>query len=285
MALTHGKHAYVEKPLSLSIEQGKELVALAGEKGLYIGGAPDTFLGAGIQTAIAAIDKGLIGRPIAGTAFMTCRGHESWHPAPEFYYEVGGGPMLDMGPYYVTALVSMLGPVESVKGYAEISFPERTITSKPQYGKVIKVETPTHIAGLIKFKNGAIITIITSFDIHAANLPVIEIYGSDATLTVPDPNGFGGNVTVTSKAKTKSFLLFINKNKQFHKIPLVEGYTQNSRGLGLSDMASAILGKRDARATATMTCHVLDVMLGILESAKTGEEYRLSTSCERPKRL
>ncbi len=288
LALTNGKHAYVEKPLSLSIEQGKELVALAGEKGLFIGGAPDTFLGAGIQTAIAAIDKGIIGRPIAGTAFMTCRGHESWHPAPEFYYEVGGGPMLDMGPYYVTALVSMLGPVESVKGYAEISFPERTITSKPQYGKVIKVETPTHIAGLIKFKNGAIVTIITSFDIHAANLPVIEIYGSDGTLSVPDPNGFGGDVMVMLPGKMnriKAFLPFVKQNRLFNKIPLVKGYTQNSRGLGLSDMASAILEKRDARATATMTCHVLDVMLGILESAKTGEEYMLTTTCERPKRL
>lgn len=284
LALLNGKHVYVEKPLALSIEEGLELLELANSRGLYVGGAPDTFLGSGIQTAVKAIANGAIGRPVAGTAFMTCHGHESWHPAPEFYYELGGGPMLDMGPYYVTALVAMLGAIEKVTGFAEITYKERTITSKPKCGKTIAVETPTHIAGVLKFKNGAVVTIITSFDIYAANLPIIEIYGSEGTLTVPDPNAFSGAVTLNKFGKA-SFSPLPPFKKKFQSLPLVKGYTANSRGLGLSDMADAILNKRKARAGIALTSHVLEAMLGILESAKTGKEYVLETTCEKPELL
>ena len=127
---------------------------------------------------------------------MTCHGHESWHPDPEFYYEVGGGPMLDMGPYYLTALVNLMGPISRVTGSARITFPERIITSQPKYGKRIKVEAPTHVAGVMDFANGAVGTIITTFDVWAANLPRIEIYGTEGSLVVPDPNTFGGAVMV-----------------------------------------------------------------------------------------
>jgi predicted dehydrogenase len=167
-ALEAGKHVYVEKPLAVAREDGQAILELAKSKNLLVGCAPDTFLGAGLQTCRKLIDDGWIGEPVAATAFMTCHGHESWHPDPEFYYEIGGGPMLDMGPYYLTALISLLGPVDRVTGSSRITFPERTITSQPKYGKQIKVETPTHIAGVIDFASGAVGTIITSFDVWSA---------------------------------------------------------------------------------------------------------------------
>ena len=164
-ALEAGKHVYVEKPLSLTYAEGKALVSLAEERGLLLGCAPDTFLGAGQQTCRRIIEEGLLGDIIGATAFMVCHGHESWHPGPEFYYKKGGGPMFDMGPYYLTALVNMMGPVEWVSGMTAISVPTRTITSQPKYGQVIDVEVPTHVNGLLRFANGAIGNIITSFDV------------------------------------------------------------------------------------------------------------------------
>ncbi len=170
------------------------MLEMAASRKLRIGCAPDTFLGAGLQTCRKLIDEGAIGFPVAATAFMLCHGHEGWHPNPEFYYQVGGGPMFDMGPYYLTALVSLLGPVVRVSGSARASFSERTIGSAPKKGQKIKVEVPTHVTGLLDFANGAIATMITSFDVWGHTLPHIEIYGSEGTLSVPDPNTFGGPV-------------------------------------------------------------------------------------------
>jgi predicted dehydrogenase len=184
-ALEVGKHVYVEKPLATTREDAQKIIIKAKEKGLKVGCAPDTFLGGGIQTCRKLIDDGWIGTPVVSTAFMTCHGHESWHPDPEFYYKKGGGPMLDMGPYFLTALVNLMGPVQRVSGSAQITYPERTITSKPKYGDRIEVQVPTHVAGVLDFKSGAVGTIITSFDIWAANLPRIELYGSAGTLSVP----------------------------------------------------------------------------------------------------
>lgn len=274
-ALEAGKNVYVEKPLSLNYEQGKELVALAEEKGLLLGCAPDTFLGAGIQTCRHLIDEGLIGDVIGATAFMVCHGHESWHPGPEFYYKKGGGPMFDMGPYYLTALVNMIGSVESVSGMTAISMPTRTITSQPKYGQIIDVEVPTHVNGLLRFSNGAIGNIITSFDVWGSVLPRIEVYGTRGSLIVPDPNGFGGEVLLKQYFDT-----------EFKICPLVTCNSENSRGIGLSDMANALLsGRRNHRACGRLALHVLEIMEKIHTSSDEHREIRLESSCEKPEAM
>ncbi len=176
-AIAAGKNVHCEKPLAVDRKDGAKVLAAAKEKGVLVGCAPDTFFGAGIQTSRKLIDDGWIGTPVAATAFMTCHGHEGWHPDPEFYYEVGGGPMLDMGPYYLTALVNLMGSISRVTGSARITFPERVIGSQPKRGKRIPVEAATHVAGVMDFASGAVGTIITTFDVWFANLPRIEIYG------------------------------------------------------------------------------------------------------------
>lgn len=270
-ALHAGKHVYGEKPFAIAREDGLRMIALSKEKGLLIGSAPDTFLGAGIQTARKLIDDGWIGRPVAATAFMTCHGHESWHPAPEFYYEVGGGPMFDMGPYYLTALVSLLGPIAEVTGQTRVTFPERTITSEPQKGKKIAVEVPTHVTGLLSFRDGAVATVLTSFDVWASHLPRIEIYGSEGSLSVPDPNTFGGPVLVR-RAGAESW----------SEVPFTHGFAENSRGVGVADMVRAIQSGSSPKAAMEMAFHVLDAMHAIHESEEQGRRIALCSTCERP---
>lgn len=270
-SLEAGKSVYVEKPLAITREDGRKMLALAKSKGLLVGCAPDTFLGGGIQTCRKLIDDGWIGKPVAATAFMVCHGHESWHPDPEFYYKIGGGPMFDMGPYYLTALVNLVGPVARVTGSAKVSFSERTITSEPKYGTKITVDTPTHIAGVMDFENGAVGTIITSFDIWSAHLPCIEIYGTEGSLTVPDPNTFGGPV-----------LLKRPDTKEWTEIPLAYGYSVNSRGLGVSDMADALNNSRPHRANGDLAMHVLDIMHGFHDSSRDGRHYMITDKCKRP---
>lgn len=270
-ALEAGKHVYGEKPLTISLEDGKRMQELARKKGLLIGNAPDTFLGGGLQTSRKLVDEGWIGTPVAATAFMMGPGHERWHPDPEFYYKEGGGPMFDMGPYYLTALLSLLGPVSRVTGSAQITYPERTITSEPKRGQNIEVEVPTHISGVLDFESGAIGTIITSFDVWHHNMPWIEIYGSEGTLRVPDPNTFGGPV-----------LLKRHDAAEWAEIPLTHGFIENSRGLGLVDLAYAIEQKRLPRANGEMAYHVLEIMHGFHEASNKGQHYHLQSSCERP---
>lgn len=272
--LEAGKHVYVEKPLSISLQDGEKILKFSREKGLLAGGAPDTFLGAGLQTCRKLIDEGRIGRPVAASAFMTSHGVESWHPNPEFFYQVGGGPLFDMGPYYLTALISLVGPVKRVTASAGISFPERKITSEPLNGEMIKVNTPTHIAGVLDFENGAIGSLITSFDIWGANLPFIEIYGETGTISVPDPNTFGGPVSIR-----------MQNEKEWQQVPLIPGYEANSRGIGPADMAEAILEGRPHRANSELTYHVLETMHGILQASEEGRHYHLKSSTEKPKPL
>ncbi|NMP37533.1 MAG: Gfo/Idh/MocA family oxidoreductase [Clostridiales bacterium] len=269
-ALNAGKNVYSEKPLAATLEQGAQLKKLAAEKGLFLGGAPDTFMGAGIQTCRKLIDEGAIGTPVGAAAFMICRGHESWHPDPEFYYKHGGGPMLDMGPYYLTALVNLLGPVEAVSGMTRASFPQRLITSEPKNGTVIDVDVPTYTTGLLRFKSGAIGTIFTTFDVHYTQGARLEVYGSEGTLLVPDPNGFGGDV-----------MLLRAGSKEYEKIPLCFNYETNSRALGLADMAKAMQTGRHHRANSDQTYHVLEIMESIIKSSDSGHTITLGSGLER----
>lgn len=273
-ALENGKHVYGEKPLAVEREDGKRILDFAKQKGLYVGNAPDTFLGAGIQTCKKLIEDGWIGQPVSATAFMMVPGHERWHPDPAFFYKKGGGPMFDMGPYYLTALIALMGPIRRVTGSAQTTYPERTITSEPKYGEKIVVETPTQINGVLDFESGAVCSIITSFDTWYHRLPNIEIYGTEGSLAVPDPNTFGGPVYVRRK-----------DGERWNEIPLLNGFDNNSRGLGVAEMADAILTNRKSRIDGELAYHVLDVMHGIHESSQKGRHYETVSSCMKPESL
>lgn len=270
-AVNAGKSVYNEKPLTITRKEGQDLLAAAKKNGVLVGGAPDTFLGGGLQTCRKLIDDGWIGEPVAATGFMMCRGPEGWHPDPEFYYKVGGGPMFDMGPYYLTAMISLLGPIAEVTGATRVTLPERIITSKAKYGTRIKVDVPTHIAGLMEFAQGAVGTIVTSFDVWCANLPRIEVYGTEGTLAVPDPNTFGGPVRIRRAGA-----------QEWSEVPLTHIYGENSRGLGVADMALALEEGRQARAGGDLTYHVLDVMHAFHDAAEKRQHIKLQSSCKQP---
>ena len=270
-AVEAGKSVHNEKPLTITRKEGKKLLKTAKANGVRVGGAPDTFLGSGGQTCRKLIDDGVIGEPVGATAFMLCHGHESWHPSPEFYYKVGGGPMFDMGPYYLTALVNLLGPVKRVSGSTRITFPTRTITSDPLNGTVITVDTPTHIAGILDFANGAVGTITTSFDVWATTGHVpIEVYGTEGTLSVPDPNGFGG------AARVKRF-----DEADWREVP-TDQFPENARGIAVADMALAIKSGRPHRASGELTYHVLDLMHAFHDASDRGRYVDMESTCERP---
>lgn len=269
-ALLAGKHVYCEKPLAADLEEGKELVALAQEKGLFLGGAPDTFMGAGVQTARKVIDEGLIGDVIGGHCAMCCHGMESWHTDPDFYYQRAGGPMFDMGPYYLTALVNMLGGIKEIYSKCTAGYKTRLITAEPHVGEIIQVNTPTHIDSLLTFESGAVVSLMTSFDIYSSKQTNIEIYGTKGTLTVPDPNGFWDDLIFHDGEKDEDIY-----------IPKAFDYCENSRCLGLDDAAAAIESGRRPRASYLQTYHVLEVMCGALESGKTGMPVKIASSFTR----
>ena len=273
--LRAGKHAYVEKPFGLDLKEARRVIALAKRKNLLVGGAPDTFLGGGVQTSRQLLDDGIIGKPVAGTAYMMCAGHESWHPSPEFYYKQGGGPMFDMGPYYITALVNLLGPVTRVSGSVRASFKHRTITSKPLNGKRVKVEVPTHYSGTLEFTNGTIVTVIMSFDvIRGTDQPPITLYGSKGTMLVPDPNTFVGPVKVKLQGEA-----------EFTEHPLTHS-DQRLRGTGVADMAYSILRRRRKyRCNGELVTHVIEVISAFEKSSNSGRHVTIKTPMTRPKLL
>lgn len=273
-ALQAGKSVYIEKPLALTRAEGRAMLDLAAQSGLRVGGAPDTFLGAGIQTCRQLIDEGVIGEPIAATAFMMGHGHESWHPDPAFYYQPGGGPMFDMGPYYLTALVNLIGPVRRVTGATRVTFAERVITSAPKRGEKITVRVPTHITGLIDFANGAIGTVITSFDVWAHTLPYIEIHGTLGSMQAPDPNTFGGPVRIVKAG-----------SKEFVEVPVTRPYAGQSRSIGVAEMAQAMRQDRPHRASGALAYHVLDLMHAFHDASDSGSHVTLESTCERPAAL
>lgn len=268
--LLSGKHVYTEKPLAITREDGSEILALAEASGLRVGSAPDTFLGGGLQTCRKLIGEGAIGEPVAATAVMMSSGPESWHPNPPFFYQVGAGPLFDMGPYYLTALIHLLGPIRRLTASARISFTERVAGHETIRGQRIPVYTPTHVSGSLEFESGPIGTMIMSFDVQQHTLPRIEIYGSEGTLIVPDPNTFRGPVR-----------LWRLDNPQWVDVPLSHSDTV-SRGIGVADMVHAIGAGREHRASGRLAFHVLDNMLAMLEAAETGQHIQLTSTCDQP---
>ena len=271
-ALQAGKSVYNEKPLALDRKSAQEMMGLARTKGLRIGCAPDTVLGAGIQTCRQLIDAGAIGTPVAATGFMMGGGPEAWHPSPFFFYQKGGGPLFDMGPYYLTALTTLLGPVRRATASARITCPQRVVGSGTHAGEPIPVETPTHIAGVLDFVSGVVGTLITSFDVPGGHhLPCLEIYGTAGSLQVPDPNTFGGPVMVRKAGE-----------KEWNEMPIPFGYDENSRGLGVADMAAAIRCDRPHRANDEVAFHVLDLMHALHEASETGSHILIGSTMQRP---
>lgn len=269
-AILAGKSCYNEKPLCQTRQQAQELLKLAKENNVLVGGAPDTFMGAGIQTCAKIINDGWIGKPVSATAFMCCPGHESWHPAPEFYYLPGGGPMFDMGPYYLTALVNLLGPVAKVAGLTARAKDERVCTSALRNGDVMPVDIDTHVTGLMQFASGATGTIITSFDVWKHTLPCIEIHGTEGSISVPDPNGFGGTIKLCVR------------RSDWKEMPLTHSFPENSRGLGVADMARALRDGGSFRANDQLTYHVLDLMHAFYESSQNSQFIDIQSSCDQP---
>ena len=284
--LEAGKHAYSEKPLVLSLDEGEKLRTLADAKGLRVGSAPDTFLGGSHQLARARIDDGLIGDIVAGTCHVMSHGMEHWHPNPDFFFLPGAGPVLDVGPYYVTNLIQLIGPVRRVAALTSSATSTRTIlTEGPRQGEEIPVRTPTNIHALLEFENGATITLSASWDIWAHRHSNMELYGTEGSLFVPDPNFFGGEVGHAGRdGKIEPLPEWdhpFGKANQEHPA----GARANYRTAGLADMAQAIVEGRPHRCSLELAIHAVDVMTSILKSGETGNFVELTTTCERPAAL
>ncbi|WP_432485883.1 Gfo/Idh/MocA family protein [Kineococcus esterisolvens] len=281
-ALAAGKHVYGEKPLAMSVTEGREVVEAAAAAGLRVGCAPDTVLGTGVQTARALVDAGEIGVPHSATAFMTTPGHERWHHFPDFYYQPGGGPLLDMGPYYVTSLVQLLGPVERVVGVSWRPSATRTIGQGPRAGESFDVTTDSSVSGVLVHASGAVSTLVMSFDTWAARLPRIEVHGTGGSLSVPDPNHFDGTVELYSAATAPPPGPGADHDANWRDAGVRAGYLGAGRGYGLADLAVALGEGRAHRAGDEVALHVLDVMESVQRAADTRASVELTTTCERP---
>ncbi|ROP74504.1 Gfo/Idh/MocA family protein [Curtobacterium sp. PhB115] len=270
-ALTAGKHVYGEKPLAMSTAEAAPVLDLARRSGLRVGSAPDTVLGTGIQTARAALDDGVIGTPVGAAVAWSAPGHERWHPAPAFYYQPGGGPLLDMGPYYLTSLVTFFGPVVRVSGSATRSTRERTVATGPNAGTPIPVDVDTHVAAVLEHENGVISTVTVSFEVWATRAPLFEVYGTSGTLDVPDPNRFSEPVSVATA-----------QDPTWNGLPTSAGYADAGRGYGLADMAHAIATDRPHRASGDLAFHVLEVMEAVATAARDHVVVPVTSRVDRP---
>lgn len=268
-ALQAGRHTYSEKPLATSAAGGRSLVELARSKGVALGCAPDTVLGQGVQSCRAAIDAGTVGDVVAGVASMLCPGHESWHPDPGFYYKPGGGPLWDMGPYYLSALVCLLGPVAAVQSASRTPRTVRTVGSGPRAGEPIAVETPTTLTTLLEFAAGPVVTFVTSFDVKTHTLPHIELYGSKATVSVPDPNGFDG-------------VGRLSEGGAWGELPATAGVAGNQRGLGVLEMLEAHAAGRTPVCSAETALHVVEVVEAAHTAAASGLRCSIESRPARP---
>lgn len=271
-ALAAGKHAYGEKPLATTVEDGRRLLDTATSAGLLLGCAPDTVLGTGIQTARAALDRGDIGTPVGASAFIVGGGPEDFHASPQFFYQPGGGPLFDMGPYYVTALVTLLGPVHRVVAMARSASPRRRVLTGPDEGSEFDVAVDTHVTALLEHHSGVQSTVVTSWDAPAGGaLPRIEVYGDAATLGVPDPNLFAGPVRIRTEWEG-----------DWSTVPVCAGYRDRQRGIGLADLATARASGGQPRASAVLALHVLEVMQAALTAAGSGAAVVVESTTERP---
>lgn len=263
-ALARGKNVYGEKPLAVTMAEARAI--LRGGEGAWVGAAPDTVLGTGVQTARAVIDGGEIGLPLAATATWVAPGHELWHPDPDFYYQPGGGPVLDMGPYYLTTLVQLLGPVVRVSGASSRRRATRVIGSGPRAGESIPVDVDTHVTGVLEHASGALSTVLLSFDAVGSLAPAVEVHGERGSVAVPDPNLFDGAVRVRRLGQDA-----------WHEVPPSAGYEGAERGIGLLDFVAGA-----ARADGAMALHVLDVMTGLMGAARERSAVELTTTVTRP---
>lgn len=283
--LEAGKHAYSEKPLVLTLDEGQALRDVSDSADLRIGSAPDTFLGGAHQHARALIDSGIVGRIVAGSASVMSHGMEHWHPNPDFFFLPGAGPIMDIGPYYVTNLIQLIGPVKRVAAMSSSAMPTRTILSEPRKGEEIPVKTPTSIHALLEFEQGAIITMSTSWDVWAHRHGPMELYGTQGSLFVPDPNFFGGAVELSGQdgeiAEADVWDHPFYRPNEEHP----DGMRANYRCVGLADMAEAIMGRRSHRCSLELALHAIDVMTSILKSGETRAFVDLTTSCTRPMAL
>ncbi|WP_028744724.1 Gfo/Idh/MocA family protein [Rhizobium mesoamericanum] len=283
--LEAGKHVYSEKPLVLTLEQGEELRRIAKEKNLSVGCAPDTFLGGAHQLARKYIDEGGIGRITSGACYVMSPGMEMWHPNPDFFFLPGGGPILDLGPYYVANLINLIGPVKRVGAMTSMASDTRTITSQPRYGEIIPVKTPTTIQAMLEFVSGATITLTASWDVWSHRHANMELYGTDGSLYVPDPNFFGGVVEASGRDKDIKPLDSWEHPFGIFNQESPHGPRANYRTAGLADMAMAIIEGRDARCSLDRTLHGVDVMTSILKSGEEGRFIELTTTCTQPAAL
>ena len=286
-ALSAGKHAYSEKPFVLTLEEGKSVRTAAAERKLQVGSAPDTFLGGAHQQVRNMIDSGKLGKIMSGTTHVMSRGMEHWHPNPAFFFQPGAGPVLDIGPYYVTDLIQLIGPVKRVTAFTGMARTERLVSAEgPFKGTYVKVGTPTTIHGVMEFHNGAIVTIGASWDVASHGHHNIELYGTEGTVYVPDPNFFGGDVTITDIAGNKSRVE--PWDHPFGKVNQKDNSGNeraNYRTAGLADMMQAIEAGRPARCGLDVALHAVDVMVSILKAGESGEVVTLTTTCERPAAL
>ncbi|WIE72993.1 Gfo/Idh/MocA family oxidoreductase [Curtobacterium sp. MCJR17_020] len=270
-ALAAGKHVYGEKPLAMSTAEAEPVLEAARTAGLRVGSAPDTVLGTGIQTARAALDDGLIGTPVGAAVAWSAPGHELWHPAPAFYYQPGGGPLLDMGPYYLTSLVTFFGPVVRVSGSATRSTRERTIATGPNAGTSIPVDIDTHVVAILEHENGVVSTVTVSFEVWATRAPLFEVYGTAGTLGVPDPNRFSDPVSIATA-----------DDREWRELPVSAGYADAGRGYGLADLAHAIATDRPHRASGDLAFHVLEVMEAVSAAARDHAVVDVHSRVDRP---
>ena len=282
-SLHAGKHCFSEKPLAMNFNEGLEIAELAKSKNLYVGCAPDTFLGAAGQKARSLIEDKKIGDVVLGTFNLMSHGMEHWHPNPDFFFKPGAGPVFDVGVYYITQLVNLIGPIKSISSLSGTATPERTITSEPRNGEKIKVETPTTLMGTLEFHNNAKIQFFCSWDVWKHKHSTIELYGLEGSMIVPDPNFFSGDILISHKDEDWQV---INNDKMLLGIP---NKTDNSgdkianyRGIGLSDMIDAISHQRQSRCSLDLAVHVLEAMEGIIKSSDERVIYNMKTKPNQP---